>query len=176
MHRGILSVTGKRSVTSVYGFDGALGLQLGHLAEALNRAGWKQSAVPSASGSRIPSWAVSLAGNEPPVIGIWKDTGPAAGRPDYLTPAPRPGAYPISSRARLDIDVSWATREDPIEPVAALITLAEYLDATTDFYRPVQVERSSARELISQALNDHPNVIAVRMSAMYYRNSNGPPC
>jgi hypothetical protein len=176
MHRGIFSVMGERSVASVYGFDGGLSVHLDHLSAALTSAGWKQSAGRAAPGARIPSSAVSLAGKDPPVEGIWKLQGPPHGLHDNPVPGPMRSSVPSISRgARLDIDVGWAARETPIEPVASLITLGEELERISDSYRPLQVERSSAPELISGGLDEYLNVLAIRMRVMYYRNSNGPP-
>ena len=129
MHKGVISVTGQRSVTSAYGFDGSAGSQLDRLSAVLARTGWNN--------------------------GEWH-------HPDSV-----PGLVPPPGRAT--IRIGWAGRGDPVEPVSSLIMTGPHLEESTDFYRPIQVKHSSAAELISRTLGGHQNVIAIQMTAVYYR-------
>ena len=167
MHRGIFAVTCERSVASVYACDGPLAEKLGQLAAALTAAGWKD-AQPG-RGEQEPG-VVSLDRQQPPARATLAGLDPVSDLSGGVIPGSTgPGMRSLPSRARSILQVSWADRWDAADPVAALIAVEAHQGEVTDLYLPIHLERHNADELISRAFRHGQNVIAIRMTIVYYR-------
>jgi hypothetical protein len=159
------SVTCRRNVTVVYGFDGPLPGQLSELTAVLSAAGW---------GDRHEGTTAVLQDlnrRERPVQGVaWS---PAQGHrlPAGLETMPPGRTLPLTRWLSLGID--WVSRGAPalqepslyggrpVDPLAATATC-----------QPVQVDGADAGRLTSQALERHEHAVAVCIEMTYYLNAN----
>lgn len=80
----------------------------------------------------------------------------------------RTAAPSIPPEARVVLAVGWGGGGDRADSVRRLITLGPEAEKATDYYRSSQVEHCNADELTAQVLAGHPNVIAIRMTVVYY--------
>lgn len=166
MHRGVFAVTCERSVSSVYGCAGDLEVRLDQLAGLLTAAGWRDS---QGSAGTMGRTGISLAGREPPAQAAWHHRDPVSGLPaDMIPGSARTAAPSIPAEARVVLAVGWGGGGDRADSVRRLITLGPEAEKATDYYRSSQVEHCNADELTAQVLAGHPNVIAIRMTVVYY--------
>jgi hypothetical protein len=159
------SVTCRREVTVVYGFDGGLPGRLAELATVLAAIGWGDSHDGSTVVLR------DLNRREPPVWPLTWSPAAAFGPPAGLETMPPDRRFPLNRWLRMGI--GWASRGEP----PLLTTTREGARpgdprTATVTYQPVEVAGNGVDRLAGQALDRHEHAVAIRIEVTYYLNAN----